>query len=228
MNVLTVLMKPACISSLLILSACTVSRPEKPDDPYFAPKVVPTAARSAPQDGSLYTDAGLDLFSDRKARRAGDIITIVLKESTVSQKKSNLNSSKNTALGLENPTILGAPLGLGKLDLNTELNGKSEFKGKGDAAQSNNLQGNISVTVSDILPNGVLVVRGEKWLTLNRGDEYIRISGMVRPDDIGPDNTVLSTRVANARISYSGTGAMADGSQMGWLSRFFNSGFWPF
>jgi flagellar L-ring protein FlgH len=216
------------LTLMVVVSGCTVSRPEKPDDPYFAPKLVPTAARPAPQDGGLYTDAGLDLFSDRKARRSGDIITIVLKESTVSQKKSNLNSTKDTTDTLDNPTLLGAPLGLGKLDLATSLKAKRDFKGKGDAAQSNNLQGNISVTVSDILPNGVLLVRGEKWLTLNRGDEYIRISGMVRPDDIGPDNTVLSTRVANARISYSGTGAMADGSEMGWLGRFFNSGFWPF
>lgn len=216
------------IGLILALTACTVTRPEKPDDPQYAPRLAPTAARSAPPDGGLYTDAGLDLFSDRKARRAGDIITIVLKESTVSQKKSNLNSTKENTSSIENPTLLGAPLSLGKMNLETSLSGEREFKGKGDAAQSNNLQGNITVTVSDILPNGVLVVRGEKWLTLNRGDEYIRISGMVRPDDIGPDNTVLSTRVANARISYSGTGAMADSSQMGWLSRFFNSGFWPF
>lgn len=228
MNYLRSLFLMFCTAAGLLAAGCTVSRPEKPDDPYFAPKLVPTASRAAPQDGGLYTDAGLDLFSDRKARRPGDIITIVLKESTVSQKKSNLNATKDTAASLDNPTLLGAPLGLGKLDLSASITGKRDFKGKGDAAQSNNLQGNISVTVSDILPNGVLVVRGEKWLTLNRGDEYIRISGMVRPDDIGPDNTVLSTRVANARISYSGTGAMADGSQMGWLSRFFNSGFWPF
>jgi flagellar L-ring protein FlgH len=228
MSALRIIVYLSGLVLILGISACTVSRPEKPDDPYFAPKLVPTAARAAPQDGGLYTDAGLDLFSDRKARRPGDIITIVLKESTVSQKKSNLNATKDAALSLENPTILGSPVGLGGLDLKTGISGKRDFKGKGDAAQSNNLQGNISVTVSDILPNGVLVVRGEKWLTLNRGDEYIRISGMVRPDDIGPDNTVLSTRVANARISYSGTGAMADANQMGWLSRFFNSALWPF
>lgn len=228
MILLHYLYRAVSIGLVLALTACTVTRPEKPDDPQYAPRLAPTAARSAPQDGGLYTDAGLDLFSDRKARRAGDIITIVLKESTVSQKKSNLNSTKENTSSIENPTLLGAPLSLGKMNLETSLSGEREFKGKGDAAQSNNLQGNITVTVSDILPNGVLVVRGEKWLTLNRGDEYIRISGMVRPDDIGPDNTVLSTRVANARISYSGTGAMADSSQMGWLSRFFNSGFWPF
>lgn len=228
MNYLHCFYRLVCVGLFLIVTGCTVTRPEKPDDPHYAPKLAPTAGRSAPQDGGLYTDAGLDLFSDRKARRAGDIITIVLKESTVSQKKSNLNATKDNSASLDNPTLLGAPLSLGKMNLETSIGAQREFKGKGDAAQSNNLQGNITVTVSDILPNGVLLVRGEKWLTLNRGDEYIRISGMVRPDDIGPDNTVLSTRVANARISYSGTGAMADSSQMGWLGRFFNSGYWPF
>lgn len=213
----------------LTLGACVMSRPAQPDDPSFAPKLVPTADRPAPLNGSLYTDASsLDLFSDRKARRVGDIITVVLKESTVSQKKANIGSSKNSSFETTNPTLLGAPLSLGKLNLGTSGASQNGFTGKGDAAQSNNLQGNLTVTVTDILPNGTLVVRGEKWMTINRGDEYLRISGMVRPDDVGSDNTVLSTRVANARISYSGTGALADASEMGWLSRFFNSGYWPF
>lgn len=84
------------------------------------------------------------------------------------------------------------------------------------------------MTVAEVLPNGNLVVRGEKWMTLNRGDEFIRISGIVRPDDISPNNTVVSTRLANAQISYSGTGTLADSQSMGWLARFFNSEYWPF
>ena len=93
---------------------------------------------------------------------------------------------------------------------------------------SNSLNGNITVTVHQVLPNGVLIVRGEKWLTLNQGDEYIQVSGMVRPQDIGPDNTVESTKLADARISYSGTGAVHDTNVMGWLSRFFVSALMPF
>jgi flagellar L-ring protein FlgH len=84
------------------------------------------------------------------------------------------------------------------------------------------------VTVADVLPNGNLVVRGEKWLTLNQGDEYIQISGIVRPIDIRTDNTVLSGLVADARITYSGKGMVADSNKMGWLSRFFASAIWPF
>ncbi|MDP3368030.1 MAG: flagellar basal body L-ring protein FlgH, partial [Pseudomonas sp.] len=94
--------------------------------------------------------------------------------------------------------------------------------------QSNSLSGSVTVTVAEVLPNGVLVVRGEKWLTLNTGDEMVRISGLVRADDISSSNTVSSTRIADARLTYSGTGSFADASQPGWLSRFFLSPMWPF
>jgi flagellar L-ring protein precursor FlgH len=84
------------------------------------------------------------------------------------------------------------------------------------------------VTVAEVLPNGNLVVRGEKWLTLTNGDEYIRLSGIVRPDDISPDNIVLSERIANPRITYRGQGAVAESNIPGWLGRFFRSALFPF
>jgi flagellar L-ring protein precursor FlgH len=82
--------------------------------------------------------------------------------------------------------------------------------------------------VSDVLPNGLLEVRGEKWMTLNRGEEFIRIRGYVRPEDVLPDNTISSTKVADVRIAYSGSGELAQSNRQGWLSRFFSSEFWPF
>jgi flagellar L-ring protein precursor FlgH len=96
-----------------------------------------------------------------------------------------------------------------------------DFTGDGAADQQNQLSGDITVTVADVLPNGVLAVRGEKRVRLNRGDEFIRFSGLVRPADITLDNNVLSTRVADARISYAGTGQVAAPSRQGWLQRFF-------
>src|SRR5690606_4314762 len=102
------------------------------------------------------------------------------------------------------------------------------FNGEADANQSNSLTGPITVTVADVLPNGLLAVRGEKWITLNNGDELIRLSGLIRPEAVGPDNSVLSTRIADARITYSGTGAFANASKPGWLSQFFMSPVWPF
>jgi flagellar L-ring protein precursor FlgH len=103
----------------------------------------------------------------------------------------------------------------------------NDFEGDARANQSNNLVGNISVTVIHVLPNNNLVVRGEKWLTLNNGDEYIRLTGIVRPADVNPANEVVSTKIANARIQYSGTGAFSRAQTQGWLGKFFNSKWWP-
>ncbi|MNH14342.1 Flagellar L-ring protein precursor [compost metagenome] len=120
------------------------------------------------------------------------------------------------------------PFGDGDLSLSAGYSGDRSTKGDSKAAQGNTLTGSITVTVADVLPNGIIAVRGEKWLTLNTGDELVRIAGMIRADDIATDNTVPSTRVADARITYSGTGSFADASQPGWLDRFFISPLWPF
>ena len=119
------------------------------------------------------------------------------------------------------PLILGDNLGF-------DLSSDSNFKGEADADQSNSLSGDLTAVVTQVLANGNLVVRGEKIMTLNQGDERIGLVGEVRPADIGPDNVVLSTRVANAHIVYDGTGQVADASKMGWVARFFISALMPF
>jgi flagellar L-ring protein precursor FlgH len=101
------------------------------------------------------------------------------------------------------------------------MGGNSAFQGAGQTAQGNSLVGEISVTVAEVLPNGSMVVRGEKQLRINRGNESIRVSGIVRPADVGPDNRVASTRLADARIDYVGRGEIARASRQGWLQRFF-------
>ena len=106
--------------------------------------------------------------------------------------------------------------------------GDRSFDGSGNSSQSNQLTGSITVTVAQRLSNGNLLVRGEKWLTINQGQELVRISGIVRPQDIGQDNSVPSTRVADARIAYTGRGSLADANTQGWLSRFFSSKWMPF
>jgi len=162
----------------------------------------------------------------------------VLQERTQASKDAKTETSKDNTVGIANPTLLGSEL---KFDtpllphgndrssnLGTSLSSAQEFNGEGTSSQGNSLSGNITVTVIDVLPNGNLMVRGEKWLTLNQGDEYIQISGIVRPVDVRADNTVLSGLVADARITYSGEGFVADSNKMGWLSRFFASALWPF
>ncbi len=214
---------------VLVVSGCAVSTPVKPGDPAYAPVMSLPQAQQQPHDGSLFLAGnGLQLFADRKATRVGDVITIVLDERTVSQKTNNVSISKESDASFNAGPILGTNPTYKNLSLDTDIQQDRDFEGEADADQSNSLQGNITVTVSDILPNGNLVVRGEKWMMLTRGDEYIRISGILRPEDVTPENTVPSNRLANARISYSGTGELADSTEMGWITKFFNSPIWPF
>jgi flagellar L-ring protein precursor FlgH len=102
-----------------------------------------------------------------------------------------------------------------------------DFEGSGSADQSNELKGEITVTIAQVLANGNLVVRGEKWIGINQGREFIQLEGIVRPEDVRPDNTVLSQRVANAYIHYGGEGMLADANRAGLLTRFFQSPLWP-
>ncbi|MCJ8167966.1 flagellar basal body L-ring protein FlgH [Atopomonas sediminilitoris] len=231
------------VLALAVSLAGCVTPPPKPDDAAFAPVLPRTPVAPQSNSGAIY-QAGfeMNLYDDRKAYRVGDIITITLDEKMAASKKADSGIDKKSTTNIGVPTILGMtvspknPLsGLGflgaendRLGLNSSYSGDRSFEGESEAGQSNSLTGSITVTVSDVMPNGVLAIRGEKWMTLNTGDELIRIQGLIRSDDIAQDNTVPSTRVADARITYSGTGAFADASQPGWLDRFFLSPLWPF
>ncbi len=219
----------------VILTGCTIGADPKPGDPAYAPvtaaPMVPVAAAS----GSIYRNTqtaaagpGLSLFEDRRARNIGDVITITLSENTTSSKKADTSISKDDEVSIDAGVVLGSTPHKGEVTMETATNASRAFDGGASADQSNKLQGTITVTVSDVLPNGLLEVRGEKWMTLNRGDEFIRIRGYVRPEDVLRDNSIPSTRVADVRITYSGSGELAQANRQGWASRFFGSEFWPF
>ncbi|MBU2887254.1 flagellar basal body L-ring protein FlgH [Gilvimarinus agarilyticus] len=211
------------------LTGCVTGPKPQPGDPYYAPVVTTRAHEPMNTSGSLYqSKQGMTLFTDTKARNIGDIITINLTERTVSSKSAGVNVTKASSTSLPGGTLLGMTPTLNGNLLDTDISQDRDFEGDTGADQSNSLSGSIAVTVADVLPNGNLVVRGEKWMTLNRGDEFIRVSGILRPEDITTQNTVDSTRLANAQISYSGTGELASSQNMGWLSKFFNSAYWPF
>ena len=222
------------LAAITLVAGC-VSPPPRANDPYYAPVLPRTPLPAAANNGSIY-QAGFEqnLYSDRKAYRIGDIITITLNEKTQASKNANsaIGKNSNTSIGLT--SLFGSglttnnPLGSGDLSLNAGYSGSRATKGDSKAGQGNSLTGSVTVTVADVLPNGIIAVRGEKWMTLNTGDELVRIAGLVRADDISTDNTVSSTRVADARITYSGTGAFADTSQPGWFDRFFLSPLFPF
>lgn len=190
----------------------------------------PMTTRPAParepiiHTGSIYQPdhARVALFSDRHARFVGDTLTIVIEERTTASKRSSASASRTSDIDIGTPTISGIP-GKTLQKLNVQAATSNEFEGKGDAASNNLFTGSLSVTVIEVLENGNLVVSGEKQVTINRGTEFIRFSGVINPVNITPSNTVSSTRVADARIEYRGTGYVAESQSMGWLSRFFQT-----
>ncbi|OEY67362.1 flagellar basal body L-ring protein FlgH [Marinobacter sp. X15-166B] len=216
----------AVVALLILLQGCTaVSRPRAmPDDPAFAPVRAQAMMQRDPHTGSIYQNSrSYNIYGDTVALNVGDILTVSLQERTEASKTAESSISKDTDINLAEPSLFGKSIG----GLSARLNSKRDFEGQAGADQSNRLAGSITVTVTDVLPNGVLRIRGEKWLSLTNGDEYIRLTGLVRPQDIAPDNTVASNRIADARIAYGGTGDFDQANQMGWLARFFNSEWWP-
>jgi len=179
--------------------------------------------------GSLFRPNYVNnIYSDSKAHRVGDIISVILNESTQAQKNAKTEMKK------ENSAKLDPIIGLGGFPVNFKndaiqfgYNQESDFKGDSKSNQGNSLNGNISVHVLRVLPNGNLMIRGDKWMRLNYGDEYIGLPGIIRAQDISSGNTIISSKIANARIQYAGTGTFADVQEQGWLSKFFSSSWWP-
>ncbi|MCO3809702.1 flagellar basal body L-ring protein FlgH, partial [Pseudomonas aeruginosa] len=167
------------------LGGC-VNPPPKPNDPYYAPVLPRTPLPAAQNNGAIY-QAGFEqnLYDDRKAFRVGDIITITLNEKTQASKKANSDIQKDSKTKMGLTSLFGSgmttnnPIGGGDLSLSAEYGGSRDAKGDSQAGQSNSLTGSITVTVAEVLPNGILSVRGEKWMTLNTGNELVRIAGLV-------------------------------------------------
>lgn len=186
----------------------------------------PVQPVSAPATaGAIYrADAGINLFEDLRAGRVGDILTVRLVEQTNATKSSNTSTAKSTEATLANPVAMGRLMTYkGDPIFGGSLSGDHSFDGTGTSSQSNSLVGDITVTVVERFPNGNLRIRGEKWVNLNQGREFIRLSGIIRPYDIEPDNSVLSAKIANAHITYSSKGVLAAANRMGIFSRFFQS-----
>jgi len=216
---------------VLVNTACVNNSPlfRKKTDPY-APSKPEVAEVGQRYNGSIYQEGmTVGMFDNRTAKRKGDILTIELKESATAGAQSSTTTKKENSVDLPSPTVAGdAVTKDGKEVLSNQFEGGRDFNGSGNTAQSHNLSGNITVTVSEVLPNRNLVVRGQKLLNLNQASEYIRISGIVRPEDIRPDNTVLSNRLADAHIIYGDSGTMSAANTMGPLGKFFNSSAYPY
>jgi flagellar L-ring protein FlgH len=218
------------LASALVLQACASIPAEEPPSRSEFRSAAMAYTPTPPAPGTIYAPGGsFDLFMDLRARSVGDILTVLLVERTDASKESSTSTAKGSSVDTGFPTIAGVPVTSdGEQILNNEFESDTTFDGAADASQSNRLNGSITVTVAERLPNGNLLVRGEKLITINQGEEFIRLEGIVRPVDIGPENTVPSTQVADAAITYSGRGTLQATNRPGWLTRFFNSPWFPY
>lgn len=217
------------------LSGCSTVPPTNVHQPMSVrPSQMPDRVAS---NGAIYqSNYSRPLFEDRRARNVGDVLTINIVEKTSTSKNVSSTASRAGSVSqtAATPTILGYTPDPSKLwvsgitrgtnfDTSVSGNGTQKFEGKGDSAQKNDFSGTITVTVIDVLPNGNLLVSGEKQMGINEGTEYVRFSGVVSPSMITPANSVLSTQVADARIEFKGRGEIDSAQTMGWLTRFFLS-----
>jgi flagellar L-ring protein precursor FlgH len=216
----------------LLLAGCD-SAPKR--DPEYA-AVPPAEIPPVPQgNGSIY-QAGFERswFENVRARRIGDILLVNLVEDTEASHTNDGSVDKDSTTNIIAPTLFGQgisfnnPFSSNPYNFGQSLQSNTTFAGDGENTQNNEFNGSISVTVTDVLSNGYLKVRGEKRIGMTGGNEYIRVSGTVRPEDIDVNNTVESTRIADATLVYVGDGQVADASKMGWLARFFISAVFPF
>lgn len=219
-------MRTVLLLFLCTLVGCQSSQPAKPDDALaWTQEPLPAAT-----NGAIY-QAGREviLAENPVAHHVGDIVTIVLNEQTAAQKSATTTTSKNTSVTMPGSTLLGKPVTInGNPILLNNIDDATKFAGQGASAESNSLTGFLTATVLKVLPNGNLLISGEKQIGLNQGKEYVRVTGVIRPIDLAADDSIPSYRVASAHITYSGKGAIADANTQSWLSRFFNSPWAPF
>ena len=208
--------KLALIALVAVASPALARKAPKTD---YAP-MPPVYLPPPPANGAIFqaSQGYAALYEGPRARRVGDPLTIVLVERMSAQKDVASKSGRDGNIGLTPPST-------GALSIfnpnDAKASGTQAFNGQGSASQSNSQSGEISVTVAEVYPNGTMLVRGQKQLRLNRGDEYVQVQGIVRVADIDLDNRVPSTRVADARITYTGRGDLQRQSRPGWLQRFF-------
>jgi flagellar L-ring protein precursor FlgH len=222
----------------VVLSGCS-SAPERMEKMDYSPSYptnIPQATQ--PKNGSLYQAGAMTLFDDSKAHRIGDIITIDLSESMTANKKdeTKYDKSNNQDYGVTTPFSVSTPNNIvGKFvdGVTAPLQGLSvgygsdgSFSGKSNVKQNSSLEGSIAVTVVEVISNGNLIVRGEKWITIQDGNEVVQFAGIIRPEDIQPDNTITSAKVADVRLVYKDVGMSGDNARAGvgtqWLTKY-----WP-
>lgn len=212
-------MKRLALLALVLTAGCTTVPPTNVHQPMSARPAHRVDAVAA--NGAIWqAGQGRPLFEDRRARYVGDTITVKITESTTASAKSNRKLDKTNSISAAVTSLLGLP-GKSLLGLDLGAESANAFNGKGEAANNNAFSGSITATVIDVLPNGNLLVSGEKQLAIGQEQEFVRISGVVNPSFVDAFNIVESSKVADARIEYKSSGQLSEGQILGWMARFF-------
>lgn len=237
-SLITVPYRLLCVLiSAIVLSGC-VLRSEKPQQAALQNRSIMAddmsaripRANSGGQDGSLWNDNGPlnQLFVNPKAGRIGDIVTVMIVESSKATNQASTDTERASAFSAQVEKFLGFETAypsdtssfnpFGKIEAGLDSN----FKGKGATSRSGSLDAKITARVVELLPDGNLRIRGHRQVLINNEAQLITLAGIIRPRDISVDNLVLSTRIADARITYNGVGVVNDRQRPGWFSRLFD------
>ncbi|MEK9627789.1 MAG: flagellar basal body L-ring protein FlgH [Nitrospinota bacterium] len=230
------------ISSLtLVFSLGACSTPHKAVDSRSTviPKnLYPKPILNKPEEGALWpgNTRGNFLFGDDKAEKVGDIITVTINENATSTQSATTNTAKDTTVNMQAPNVLGLPSNLGIqnfLNMGTQFDPSvnatiaNSMQGTGTVTRNGTLTATISAIITEVLPSGNLKIEGRRSVTVNNEEQIMVLRGVVRPQDINFDNTIPSTLIADASISYTGEGVVADEQRKGWLAKVFSK-IWPF
>lgn len=206
-------------SVLLLLAGCASTPPTSVSQPMSA-RPAYIAPENAPPSGSIFRGSvGRSIIEDRRARYVGDILTVNVVEKNTASTKSNTKTARDSSMSAGITAYSDLPLKGVVSGIDLGLTSANEFDGSGESKGENTFTSTITVTVTDVLPNGHLIVSGEKQVAINQGNEFIRFSGVVNPITILAANVVNSSQVADARIEYKSNGYLTENQQPGWLSR---------
>lgn len=227
----------AVLSLALFLGGCATGGPPPPTAAlparYDLPRIA--ARKVRPPEGSIFNaDAASDLYSDRRASHVGDILLVKIVETSNGDKQAATKTQRKSNVTGDLSSLFGFEKWLHKHDSNfvpgtkaLQAGLRNDFDGKAETKRASTVTATLSARVVDVTMNGNLMIRGYREVRLNNETQYIVLSGLVRPDDISPDNSILSSYIADARIEYTGQGALSDKQEPGWLARGLDV-IWPF
>jgi len=216
-----------CMISALFSFGCS---PALPPPPPWTPNPGAFALKEEPQkEGSLWKPSARlgDLYSDLRARRVGDVLTVRIVENAEALKSASTKTSRDSSLSASVTSFFGAPLSVGGFKPEASGSLKNEFEGSGTTQRKDTLVATLSAKVVEVLPQGLLRIEGYREVLINNERQYIILRGVVRPEDIQSDNTVLSSVIADAQIAYAGQGVVSDKQKPGWVGRLLDH-VWPF